>query len=102
MLKLTIASRAKSAINSALPRYADTGGVWGVIQLAVCIQPVLVESCRRLGVTLKDYLLDVLPGPDSRKLSEIAQFTPSHWATARICSTENRHDSGISSVVPAA
>jgi transposase len=44
----------------------------------------VVESCRRLGVPLKDYLLAVLPGLVYRKLSEIAQLTPSRWAAARI------------------
>lgn len=43
----------------------------------------IVESCRRLGVPLKDYLLNVLPGLDRRKLSEVALLTPSHWAAAR-------------------
>jgi transposase len=44
----------------------------------------VVESCRRLGVPLKDYLLDVLPGLDHRKLSEVALFTPRRWSAARI------------------
>ena len=43
----------------------------------------VVESCRRLGVPLKDYLIDVLPGLDRRKLSEIANLTPSRWSAAR-------------------
>jgi transposase len=43
----------------------------------------IVESCRRLGVPVKDYMLDVLPGMDRRKLSEIAQLTPSRWSAAR-------------------
>ena len=44
----------------------------------------IVESCRRMGVPLKDYLLDVLPGLDRRKLSEVALLTPSRWSAARI------------------
>jgi len=43
----------------------------------------VVESCRRLGVPVKEYLLAVLPGLDGRKLSEIAQLTPRRWAAAR-------------------
>jgi len=43
----------------------------------------VVESCRRLGVPVKDYLLDVLPGMNQRKLSEVAHLTPAHWATTR-------------------
>jgi transposase len=44
----------------------------------------IVESCRRIRVPLKDYLLAVLPGLDQRKLSEVAPLTPSRWAAARI------------------
>jgi transposase len=44
----------------------------------------IVESCRRLGVPLREYLLAIMPGLDGRKLSEIAQLTPSSWASARI------------------
>jgi transposase len=44
----------------------------------------VVESCRRLGTPLKDYLLAVLPGLDRRKLSEIADLTPSRWSAARV------------------
>jgi transposase len=44
----------------------------------------IVESCRRIGVPLKDYLLAVLPGLDRRKLSEVALLTPNRWAAARI------------------
>jgi transposase len=44
----------------------------------------IVESCRRMQVPLQDYLLDVLPGLDRRKFSEVALLTPSRWAAARI------------------
>lgn len=43
----------------------------------------VVESCRRLGTPVREYLLDVLPGLDGRKLTEIAQLTPTRWAAAR-------------------
>ena len=43
----------------------------------------VVESCRRLGVSAREYLLDVLPGMLERKMSEIAQLTPARWAAAR-------------------
>ena len=43
----------------------------------------VVESCRRLGVSVKDYLGDVLPGMDRRKLSEISLITPRRWAGNR-------------------
>jgi hypothetical protein len=32
---------------------------------------------------LKEYLLDVLPGLDARKLSEIARLTPANWSAVR-------------------
>jgi transposase len=43
----------------------------------------VVESCRRLGVPVKDYLADVLPGMRRRKLSEAAQLTPARWFASR-------------------
>ena len=43
----------------------------------------VVESCRRLQLPLREYLLNVLPALDSRKLSEIARLTPANWSAAR-------------------
>jgi transposase-like protein len=43
----------------------------------------IVESCRRLGVGIKDYLADVLPGLDRRTLSQVAELTPARWSAAR-------------------
>ncbi len=43
----------------------------------------VVESCRRLDVPIKDYLLAVLPGLSRRKLPELAQLTPAKWKAAR-------------------
>ena len=43
----------------------------------------VVESCRRLGIPVKDYLLAVLPGMDQRKLSQVAPLTPARWKAAR-------------------
>jgi transposase len=42
----------------------------------------VIESCRRLKVPVKDYLLDILPGMSRRKLSEIPQLTPARWSTS--------------------
>ena len=42
----------------------------------------IIESCRRLGVPAKDYLMTVLPGRDRRKMSEVAQITPARSAVA--------------------
>ena len=36
----------------------------------------VIESCRRLGVPVKDYLLAVLPGMARRNLSEVTPLTP--------------------------
>lgn len=43
----------------------------------------IVESCRRLRVPVRPYLLAVLPGMAQRTLSEVASLTPSRWAAAR-------------------
>jgi hypothetical protein len=39
----------------------------------------VVESCRRLGVPVKDYLLAVLPGMARRNLSDVTRLTPARW-----------------------
>jgi transposase len=43
----------------------------------------IVESCRRLGVPVRAYLLAVLPGMARRTLSQVASLTPARWAAAR-------------------
>jgi transposase len=43
----------------------------------------VVESCRRLGISVNGYLLDVLPGMNRRTTSEAAQLTPSRWLAPR-------------------
>jgi hypothetical protein len=43
----------------------------------------VVESCKRLDVPVKDYLLALLPGIGRRKISDVAMFTPARWAAAR-------------------
>ena len=43
----------------------------------------IVESCRRLGIPVKDYLLMVLPGMSQRKHSEVAPLTPARWGASR-------------------
>ena len=52
----------------------------------------VVESCRRLGIPVKDYLMDSLPGMNRRKLSEVRDLTPARWA-ARKVSALSRQDS---------
>ena len=43
----------------------------------------VVESCRRLGLPVKDYLLAVLPGMARRNLSDLTYLTPARWAASR-------------------
>ena len=43
----------------------------------------IVESCRRLDVSVKEYLADVLPGLNHRTLSQAAELTPARWSAAR-------------------
>jgi len=43
----------------------------------------VVESCRRIGAPVKEYLLDVLPGLDRRTLSQLPGLTPSRWLASR-------------------
>jgi len=42
----------------------------------------VVESCRRLRVPVKDYLLAVLPGIGNRRLPDVAKLTPARWAAS--------------------
>jgi transposase len=43
----------------------------------------VMESCKRIGAPVKEYLADVLPGLDGRTLPEIARLTPARWMAAR-------------------
>ncbi len=43
----------------------------------------VVESCRRIGVPVKEYLAAVLPGMDRRTLSQAAELTPARWSAHR-------------------
>ena len=39
-----------------------------------------VESCRKLGVPIRKYLADVLPGLADRSIQELANLTPAAYA----------------------
>ena len=56
----------------------------GSVQAGPKVAAILsvIESCRRLGVPAKEYLLEVLPGIARRRLSEIAGVTPARWAAS--------------------
>jgi hypothetical protein len=43
----------------------------------------VVESCRRLGVPIKEYLAAILPGLNQRTLSQVANLTPARWAASQ-------------------
>src|SRR5260370_14011927 len=43
----------------------------------------VVESCRRIGAPVKEYLNSVLPGLDRRKLSEVLNLTPARSPLVR-------------------
>jgi hypothetical protein len=43
----------------------------------------LVESCRRLGLPVKEYLLAALPGMSLRKHSEAAHLIPARWKASQ-------------------
>jgi hypothetical protein len=41
----------------------------------------VVETCRRLKTSVRDYSGSVLPGLDDFPISRIAELTPTAWAT---------------------
>jgi transposase len=43
----------------------------------------IVESCRRIGVPIKEYLAAVLPGLHARTLNQVATLTPAQWSATR-------------------
>jgi hypothetical protein len=43
----------------------------------------VVESCRRLPISVSQYLTDILPGLDRLPLSQLVNLTPARWAAAR-------------------
>ena len=43
----------------------------------------VVETCKRLGIPVRQYLADVLPGLADRKASEVAGLTPMAWKLRR-------------------
>jgi transposase len=43
----------------------------------------VVETCKRLGIPVREYLADVLPGMADRKVAEVAALTPIAWKSRR-------------------
>lgn len=42
----------------------------------------VVETCRRLGIPLRRYLLDVLPGLADRPMADVPSLTPAAWVAS--------------------
>jgi transposase len=43
----------------------------------------VIETCRKMGVPVREYLLDVLPGMGDRLVSEADLLTPRAWLASR-------------------
>jgi hypothetical protein len=43
----------------------------------------IVESCRRLGLPIRDYRAAVLPGIANRSIQSLAQLTPATYAASK-------------------
>ena len=48
----------------------------------------IVETCRRLGINVRDYLLDMLPRVPDWPAQRIAELTPMAWAAAKATGLE--------------
>jgi transposase len=44
----------------------------------------IVETCKRLDIPVRDYLMEVLPGLGSKKLNQLAGLTPEAWMRSRL------------------
>ena len=43
----------------------------------------VVETCRRLKIDVREYLLDILPGLSERSSHDLPNLTPAAWLAAR-------------------
>ena len=43
----------------------------------------VIESCRRLGLSAREYLASILPGLANRPVQQVSQLTPAAWAASR-------------------
>ncbi|MGI8603707.1 MAG: IS66 family transposase, partial [Verrucomicrobiales bacterium] len=57
-------------------------GSWEAGPRLAAIASVL-ETCKRLGVDMRVYLADILPGLATTKISEVAALTPKAWRASR-------------------
>ena len=44
----------------------------------------VVETCRRLGIPVREYLASILPGLADLPVQRVGQYTPAAWAASRI------------------
>lgn len=43
----------------------------------------IVETCRRLDINLREYLLDILPSLGAWPINRVGELTPTAWKVAR-------------------
>ena len=43
----------------------------------------VVETCRRLKIPVREYLVDILPGLANLPVQQVSQLTPAAWAASR-------------------
>ena len=43
----------------------------------------VVETSRRLGINVREYLMDIFPGLGDFRVSRVAEVTPMAWATSK-------------------
>jgi len=46
--------------------------------------PLIVETCRRLKIPVRDYLAAVLPGLANLSIQRLPQLTPTAWAVSNL------------------
>jgi hypothetical protein len=80
-LSNNIAENSMRAVTLGRKNWLHVGSLKSGPKVAAILS--VVESCRRLGLPVKDYLLAVLPGMSRRKHSEVAQLTPARWSQTR-------------------
>ena len=81
-LSNNVAENSMRPVALGRKNWLHVGSAWSGPKIAAILS--VVESCRRLRVPVKEYLLAVLPGMSGRKHSEAAKFTPAHWMPSRV------------------
>lgn len=50
----------------------------------------IVETCRRLHIDVREYLLAILPGLSERPSSDLPKLTPAAWLASRQAAQSSR------------